>query len=647
MDGKGLGKKKSSSRGERKESDGAVGANGQLTNGTNGSRSGSSGSVSVDEVDEEESGAASSSTPHQLTRADLLKPIPSLLDSLPAGSATNSPSSPPPSAAQQQLFIHKLRLCCIIFDWSKDETANSNPPAAVVASSPTSFAAPPPTISAAPLNSKDARAKESKRVQLLELLEYIGKAKNLYNDTTLAELMHMIAANLFRALPPRSSELPSDEDEPVYEPSWSHLQIVYELFLRFIVNNDIDVRTLKRHIHASFVLHLLELFDSEDHRERDYLKTILHRIYAKFMSLRAFIRKAINHVFFIFIYEHDRHNGIAELLEILGSIINGFALPLKHEHKLFLKKVLIPMHKVRTLHHFHQQLSYCVSQFVDKDPELSVSVLQGLLRYWPVSNSAKEVLFLNELEQVLELTQPEEFGLLVVPLFRRVALSIASPHFQVAERALFLWHNEYISHLIAQHREDILPLLYPVLAAASHPPLSTLANGEVREEADSEPGEAEGEAAGGASGTEARLGGHWNPTVNNLTQNVLKIFVELDAPLVENVREDGKQREEQRERNKQDRRREWKRLEEEERTRREGRRVSHGGKANDGQQQDDASEPATDPAVEATLAADVHTHQVGDMIPSTALHSPTMIPAPAAPLSVPASSSSALSSSVS
>ena len=27
-----------------------------------------------------------------------------------------------------------------------------------------------------------------------------------------------------------------------------------------------------------------------------------------------------------------RHNGIGELLEILGSIINGFAIPLKKEH---------------------------------------------------------------------------------------------------------------------------------------------------------------------------------------------------------------------------------------------------------------------------------------------------------------------------
>jgi len=32
---------------------------------------------------------------------------------------------------------------------------------------------------------------------------------------------------------------------------------------------------------------VLELFDSEDPRERDYLKTILHRIYGKFMVHRC------------------------------------------------------------------------------------------------------------------------------------------------------------------------------------------------------------------------------------------------------------------------------------------------------------------------------------------------------------------------
>jgi serine/threonine-protein phosphatase 2A regulatory subunit B' len=62
----------------------------------------------------------------------------------------------------------------------------------------------------------------------------------------------------------------------------------------------------------------LELFDSEDPRERDFLKTVLHRIYGKFLGLRAFIRKQINNIFLRFIYETEHFNGVGELLEILG-----------------------------------------------------------------------------------------------------------------------------------------------------------------------------------------------------------------------------------------------------------------------------------------------------------------------------------------
>ena len=57
----------------------------------------------------------------------------------------------------------------------------------------------------------------------------------------------------------------------------------------------------KKHIDHHFVIKLLELFDSMDPRERDYLKTILHRIYGKFLGLRAFIRKQINYIFLKFV----------------------------------------------------------------------------------------------------------------------------------------------------------------------------------------------------------------------------------------------------------------------------------------------------------------------------------------------------------
>lgn len=49
--------------------------------------------------------------------------------------------------------------------------------------------------------------------------------------------------------------------------------------------------------HLTLDPQLLELFDSEDPREREYLKTILHRVYGKFLGLRAYIRKQCSHIF--------------------------------------------------------------------------------------------------------------------------------------------------------------------------------------------------------------------------------------------------------------------------------------------------------------------------------------------------------------
>lgn len=131
-----------------------------------------------------------------------------------------------------------------------------------------------------------------------------------------------------------------------------------------------------------YLSQLLELFDSEDPRERDFLKTTLHRIYGKFLNLRSFIRRSINNVFFQFVYETERFNGIAELLEILGSIINGFALPLKEEHKLFLTRSLLPLHKVKSLSMYHPQLAYCIVQFLEKDSALTEEVGRLIIQFY-------------------------------------------------------------------------------------------------------------------------------------------------------------------------------------------------------------------------------------------------------------------------
>ncbi|XP_026684615.1 serine/threonine-protein phosphatase 2A 56 kDa regulatory subunit epsilon isoform-like [Diaphorina citri] len=292
----------------------------------------------------------------------------------------------------------------------------------------------------------------------------------------------------------------------------------------------IDLAHLLRHflrdslINNLFVFQLLDLFDSEDPRERDFLKTVLHRIYGKFLGLRAFIRKQINNIFLRFVYETEHFNGVGELLEILGSIINGFALPLKNEHKLFLVKVLLPLHKVKCLSLYHAQLAYCVVQFLEKDPTLTEPVVKGLLKYWPRTCSQKEVMFLGEIEEILDVIEPTQFINIQEPLFRQIAKCVSSPHFQVAERALYFWNNEYIMSLMEENNHVVMPIMFPALYRISKE--------------------------------------HWNQTIVALVYNVLKTFMEMNSRLFDELTANYKA-ERQKEKKKEKERDElWKQLSE-------------------------------------------------------------------------------------
>lgn len=372
----------------------------------------------------------------------------------------------------------------------------------------------------------DIQGKEIKRITLQELIEFIVTNRFTYTHEMYAHIVNMFSINLFRPIPPPVNPIGDiydpDEDEPVNELAWPHMQLVYEFFLRFVESPDFNHQIAKQYIDQEFILKLLELFDSEDIRERDCLKTTLHRIYGKFLSLRSFIRRSINNIFLQFVYETERFNGIAELLEILGSIINGFALPLKEEHKIFLVRILIPLHKVRCLSLYHPQLAYCIVQFLEKEPLLTEEVVMGLLRYWPKINSTKEIMFLNEIEDIFEVIEPLEFIKIEVPLFVQLAKCISSPHFQVAEKVLSYWNNEYFLNLCIENAEVILPIIFPALYELTSQLELDGTNGE---ESISDPYMLVEQAINSGS---------WNRAIHAMAFKALKIFLETNPILCEN-----------------------------------------------------------------------------------------------------------------
>lgn len=350
---------------------------------------------------------------------------------------TNKPSSNP-SQESRELFLKKLAFCKQTLDFNDE--------------------------------GKNQVEKQERLKNLNELSEMLGN-QNLVNNLVipnLEQVMDMIQKNIFRPLPVvkkqgAAGEMGMDDDEVIFDPSWPHLQPVYEFFLQLIVNDSAEIKCLKTFITHKFIQEFLELFDSEEPKEREYLKNILHRLYAKLVPRRKMIRKAITDTFYTLIHENYKFNGAPELLDILASIISGFAVPLREEHIYFFKTVIIPLHKVQTCQKFHSELLRCSMLFVSKDPLLAFPLVEGLLKYWPFANYGKETKFLQELLEVLDVCDSPKLEPYIDRLFRRLIKSIASPHLQVSDTAMCFFENDFFLSILKQYKSKTFPILVPVI----------------------------------------------------------------------------------------------------------------------------------------------------------------------------------------
>lgn len=281
----------------------------------------------------------------------------------------------------------------------------------------------------------------------------------------------MVRVNLFHALPPRlnpdGAEYDPEEDEPILEAAWPHLMIVYELFLSFLDMPNFSAAVAANVINTAFVRELVALFDSEDPRERDYLKTTLHRIYGKIMPLRTLIRGEIISLFINSVEMHHPHNGIGELLEIMGSIINGFAVPIKPEHTTMLFHALLPLHKSSHYTLFRRQLVYCVAQFIEKDQLLAHRVFKYLTLHWPRGRQSHVQYRIEELATLLPLLDDVQFRNVSTMVFPRIAECIEGDHFAVVDKALGLLRLDNVVDLVYRFRHTVMPIVLPCLFKAS------------------------------------------------------------------------------------------------------------------------------------------------------------------------------------
>lgn len=132
-------------------------------------------------------------------------------------------------------------------------------------------------------------------------------------------------------------------------------------------------------------------------------------------------------------------------------------------------------------------------------------------------------MFLGEIEEILDVIEPTQFQKVMEPLFRQISRCVSSPHFQVAERALYYWNNDYIMSLIEENSNVVLPIMFPALYKISKE--------------------------------------HWNQTIVALVYNVLKTFMEMNGKLFDELTANYKAERQKEKKKEKDREELWKKLE--------------------------------------------------------------------------------------
>lgn len=122
----------------------------------------------------------------------------------------------------------------------------------------------------------------------------------------------------------------------------------------------------------------------------------------------------------------------------------------------------MPLHKPAIYLQYHQMLWDCIIKIIHQMPLIADEIIKTLLKYWPKTESVKEIMFLTEVEKIIESTlnlSPET----LIPLFKQISLCISSANSRVSCRGLLLWENERVASLILNNVNIILPHLFTAI----------------------------------------------------------------------------------------------------------------------------------------------------------------------------------------
>lgn len=201
-------------------------------------------------------------------------------------------------------------------------------------------------------------------------------------------------------------------------------------------------------ITSSYWKHLVSRFKSPVKEEQALAKDTLLLYFSKFSDQRDSIIDEVNHLIKNYRDRVVQHFVALPCIQFLSAILNNTPqIP-----SIFFAQsrvIVFPLFITPRLEEFFDPLSKYSEIFTKKDSTTTLFFIRFLLKHWPITDSHKQIIFLNELHIILFSLGSSFFPTICVPVCSKLFLSVKSSNAKVCNTAFKILGDEgFIGMLI-------------------------------------------------------------------------------------------------------------------------------------------------------------------------------------------------------
>ena len=313
----------------------------------------------------------------------------------------------------------------------------------------------------------------SAKILLLSQLSKSFQHPNLVRKLTveaIEEVIKMVQTNISRDFPPVTSFPPTflfDRVESFCDDCWFVLEHVYDVLDAVLRSTHVPHGHLNTSLSHTFIVKLFACFASPDVRERNAVKANLYTIAGRTPDKVMFLFTLIKNAMIDAMSDQPIKWGLPQILELFHDMSSTIPQFTSLSFEFLLKQILIPLHLMTNFAEYYMQLLSSIEVILVRNSNFVDYLIFFLLNHFPIASQKKQMVFLQELDDIVT-----RFWQVVLPncafvLIARLAYLVTSPCIDISQRAFMILFSDPVVMLIKQYYCKTAPVLVARATAAA------------------------------------------------------------------------------------------------------------------------------------------------------------------------------------